>query len=107
MASYVGFSLTYPYRKSPRNPTIRGRGDGRGSCISDTRLISDIAQELRSAIENLLARDRRFFAIENSPISNHGSRNELDRSQRLSLISQGWQRERSRSTIEGDAPGDA
>ena len=38
MASYLGFSLTYPYQREARNPTNGGRGVGRGSCVSDMRV---------------------------------------------------------------------
>jgi hypothetical protein len=42
MASLLAFLSAYPYHQYPQNPTIRGRGDGRGSCISDMNVFGSI-----------------------------------------------------------------
>ena len=84
MASYLGFSLTYPYQREARNPTNAGRGDGRGRLYIGHAVISDIAQNFRSTMEKICPRDRRFSAIENFAnlqIADRG--NELDRWRRL------------------------
>jgi len=60
MASLLAFISSYPYRQYPRNPTIRGRGDGRGKLY--------IGHEGRTAICDCpisILRSFRFGSFEN------------------------------------------
>ena len=83
MASCLGFSSTYPYHQYPQNPTIRGRGDGRGSCISDTAChIGHRARFLMSSEISFRAIGV-FSRLRISQSADFESRNDLDRSRRL------------------------